>query len=235
MSLSDDEVRFSVEDDGRGFEAAAAAANGPGLVSMRERAAPIGGQLEIRSELAVRPQGAGSTDWTYAWVMTQPDAPVADLFARTALASWKQNLDRLDGVFAAASDDQLQQEVAPGKNRLFYLLGHLVAVHDRMLPLLRLGARLHPELDEAFLTKADRTAPDTITPASLRAAWTEVNSALTSAMESLPAAAWLERHDAISAEDFDREPLRNRLSVLLSRGGHVQFHTGQIRLIIKQG
>ena len=151
MSLSDDEVRFSVEDDGRGFEAAAAAANGPGLVSMRESAAPIGGQLEIRSELAVRPQGAGSTDWTYAWVMTQPDAPVADLFARTALASWKQNLDRLDGVFAAASDDQLQQEVAPGKNRLFYLLGHLVAVHDRMLPLLRLGARLHPELDEPFL------------------------------------------------------------------------------------
>ena len=52
MSLSDDEVRFSVEDDGRGFEAAAAAANGPGLVSMRERAAPIGGQLELRSELA---------------------------------------------------------------------------------------------------------------------------------------------------------------------------------------
>ena len=180
-------------------------------------------------------QSAGSTDWTYAWAMTQPDAPVADLFARTALASWKQNLDRLDRVFAAASDDQLQQEVAPGKNRLFYLLGHLVAVHDRMLPLLRLGARLHPELDEPFLTKADRTAPDTITPASLRAAWTEVNSALTSAMESLPAAAWLERHDAISAEDFDREPLRNRLSVLLSRGGHVQFHTGQIRLIIKQG
>jgi len=180
-------------------------------------------------------QSAGSTDWTYAWAMTQPDAPVADLFARTALASWKQNLDRLDGVFAAASDDQLQQEVAPGKNRLFYLLGHLVAVHDRMLPLLRLGARLHPELDEPFLTKADRTAPDTITPASLRAAWTEVNSALTSAMESLPAAAWLERHDAISAEDFDREPLRNRLSVLLSRSGHVQFHAGQIRLITKQG
>ncbi|WP_257724500.1 hypothetical protein [Luteitalea pratensis] len=38
MSFSDDEIRFSVEDDGRGFEAAAATAvgNGPGLVSMRE-------------------------------------------------------------------------------------------------------------------------------------------------------------------------------------------------------
>ena len=121
--------------------------------------------------------------------MTQPDAPIADLFAGTAVASWKQNLARLDGIFAAVSDDGLQQPVAPGKNRLFYLLGHLVAVHDRMLPLLRLGARLHPELDEPFLTQADRTMPDTITSASLRAAWTEVNTALTTAIEALPAVA----------------------------------------------
>lgn len=165
--------------------------------------------------------------------MIQPDAPIADLFAGTAVASWKQNLDRLNGIMAAVSDDDLQKEVAPGKNRLFYLLGHLAAVHDRMLPLLRLGARLHPELDAPFLTEADRTAPDTITPAALRAAWTEVNTALTTAIEGLPAAAWLERHDAVSAEDFAREPLRNRLAVLLSRSAHVQFHTGQIRLIAK--
>jgi hypothetical protein len=165
--------------------------------------------------------------------MNQPDAPIADLFARTAIASWKQNLDRLDGMIAAMSDDDLQKEVAPGKNRLFYLLGHLTAVHDRMLPLLRLGTRLHPELDAPFLTQPDRTAPDTIAPAALRAAWTEVNSALTTAIEALPAAAWLERHDAVASEDFAREPLRNRLAVLLSRSAHVQFHTGQIRLVAK--
>src|SRR3954451_11724066 len=103
--------------------------------------------------------------------MTQPDAHIAELFAGTAVASWKQNLERLDRMFAAVSDDGLQQEVAPGKNRLFYLLGHLAAVHDRMLPLLRLGARLHPELDDPFLIKADRAVPDTVTAATLRAAW----------------------------------------------------------------
>ncbi|HEY2433594.1 MAG TPA: DinB family protein [Vicinamibacterales bacterium] len=165
--------------------------------------------------------------------MTEPDTRNADLFAGTAVASWKQNLERLDGLFAAASDDELQKEVAPGKNRLFYLLGHLVAVHDRMLPLLRLGARLHPELDEPFLIKADRAVSDPVTPASLRAAWTEVNTALTTAMEALPGAGWLERHDAVSPEDFDKDPLRNRLAVLLSRSAHVQFHTGQIRLVAK--
>src|SRR3954470_9390984 len=116
--------------------------------------------------------------------MTQPDVRLAELFAATAVASWTQNLERLDKIFAGVSDDDLQTEVAPGKNRLFYLLGHLAAVHDRMLPLLRLGARLHPELDEPFLTQADRTAPDTVTPAALRAAWTAVNTALTSAVDA---------------------------------------------------
>ena len=166
--------------------------------------------------------------------MTQPDARIAELFVGTAVASWTQNLERLDKIFAAASDEDLQTEVAPGKNRLFYLLGHLVAVHDRMLPLLRFGARLHPELDEPFLINADRAAPDTVTPAVLRAAWTEVNNALTAAIRALPPTEWLERHDAVSPEDFAREPLRNRLAVLLSRSAHVQFHTGQIRLVAKQ-
>ena len=31
------------------------------------------------------------------------------------------------------------------------------AVHDRMLPLLGIGERLHPELDEAYLTNPDQT------------------------------------------------------------------------------
>lgn len=166
--------------------------------------------------------------------MSQSDARIAELFAATAVASWTQNLERLDKIFAAATDHDLQTEVAPGKNRLFYLLGHLVAVHDRMLPLLRLGARLHPELDQPFLIDADRTAPVTVTPATLRAAWTEVNTALNAAIAALPPAAWLERHDAVSVEDFAKEPLRNRLAVLLSRSAHVQFHTGQIRLVVKQ-
>jgi hypothetical protein len=165
--------------------------------------------------------------------MTQPDARPADLFARTAVHAWKLNLARVDELFAAVRDDELQQEIAPGKNRLFYLLGHLTAVHDRMLPLLGLGARLQEELDQDFLTNPDRTAPDRISAAALRQAWSAVNTALTAAIEALPAEAWLEKHEAVSAEDFAREPLRNRLAVLLSRTAHVQFHTGQIRLVVK--
>ena len=52
-------------------------------------------------------------------------------------------------------------------------------------------------------------------------------------IEGLSAEEWLKKHEAVSAQDFAKEPLRNRLSVLLSRTAHVQFHTGQIPAAVK--
>ena len=75
-----------------------------------------------------------------------------ELFVTTVVASWKQVVNRLDERFAALDGEQVQKQVAPDKNRLFNLLGHLTAVHDRMLPMLGIGERLFPELDEAYLT-----------------------------------------------------------------------------------
>jgi hypothetical protein len=46
----------------------------------------------------------------------------------SALRGWKSNVERADKLFGALSPEQLEQEVAPGKNRLIYLWGHLAAV-----------------------------------------------------------------------------------------------------------
>ena len=154
-----------------------------------------------------------------------------ELFIQTVLNSWKQVMGQLDKTLVSFSDEDLQREVAPGRNRVYYLLGHLVAVHDRLLPLLRLGDRLHPELDETFLANPDRTSPtDGFEPAALRSAWSEVNAKLLAGIEKLRPEEWLERHDAVSPEDFAKEPHRNRLAVLLSRTQHAAGHEGQIRL-----
>jgi uncharacterized damage-inducible protein DinB len=151
----------------------------------------------------------------------------------TAINSWKQVIGRIDQGLASASDDSLELEVAPGRNRVFYLLGHLTAVHDRLFSLLGLGERLHPELDKDFLEEPDHHAPNSFSPASLRTAWAEVNGKLIAAFESLRPEEWLERHTAVSEEDFAKDPTRNRLAVLLSRTNHASFHTGQIRLTQK--
>jgi uncharacterized damage-inducible protein DinB len=153
------------------------------------------------------------------------------MLANAALNSWKLVIGRLDAAIAPLSDDQLQRQVAPGKNRLLYLVGHLTAVHDRLFTLLGLGERLHPELDEIYITSPDRARPDPVSAAEIKQAWSEVNGKLTAAFEKLTPQQWLEKHTAVSDEDFAKDPTRNRLAVLMSRTNHAAFHTGQAALL----
>lgn len=150
-----------------------------------------------------------------------------ELLGGAAVQSWKQVVGRFDKIVAELSDEQLQKQVAPGKNRLFYLLGHLTAVHDRLFTLLGVGERLHPELDEAFITNPDGKVEAPVSAAELRKAWSAVNAKLTAAFEGFTAEEWLRKHTAVSEEDFAKDPTRNRLAVVLSRTNHASFHTGQ--------
>jgi len=153
-----------------------------------------------------------------------------ELLSNATLQSMKQVLGRFDKGLADLSDADFQKRVSPGRNRLYYLLGHLTAVHDRLLPLLFIGERLHPELDEAFITSPDGSASDSVSVAELRKAWTEINARLTAALERFSPEDWLHRHAAVSEEDFAADPTRNRLAVVISRTNHLSFHTGQFVL-----
>ncbi len=150
-----------------------------------------------------------------------------EMLASVAVSSWKLVIGRLEQGLAALGDEQLQKTVAPGKNRLQYLVGHLTAVHDRMFPMLGLGERLYPQLDEPYLTNPDGTLPDPMTGTELKEALIEVNAKLTAAFEKLTPPEWLQKHASVSDEDFAKDPSRNRLAVLLSRTNHTSFHMGQ--------
>ena len=157
-----------------------------------------------------------------------------ELFAKTTINTWKLVVDRLDQMFSSLPDEELQMEIAPGRNRVYYLLGHLTAVHDRLLPLLGFGKRLYPDLDDAFIIDPDRKSPDRLSAGELRRAWSEVNKQLMDAFVALPPEGWLKRHEAVSDEDFAKEPLRNRLAVLQSRTAHAGGHLAQISLALKR-
>jgi DinB superfamily len=151
----------------------------------------------------------------------------------SAVNSWKSTVERADRIFSPLNEEQLQKEVAPGKNRLIYLWGHLTAVHDRMLPLLGLGERLHPEFDPLFLTNPDRTIAKLPAAEEIKKSWNDVNGKLSAGFASLSPAQWLEKHSSVSEEDFAKDPSRNRFAILLSRTSHIAFHVGQTALIPK--
>src|ERR1700722_17990559 len=155
------------------------------------------------------------------------------LAVQVAINSWRLTLERINKTFSNLADDQVLKEVAPGRNRLIYLWGHLTAIHDAMFPILGLGERLHPELDSIFVSSPDETAAQLPPVGELRKYWNEVSGKLLSQFESLSADEWLQRHYAMSEEDYARDPTRNRLAVLLSRTNHMSYHLGQITLALK--
>lgn len=151
----------------------------------------------------------------------------------TAVQSWTMNVERAAKLFSGLSDSQRLQEVAPGRNRLIYLWGHLIAVHDAIAPLMGLGERLHPELDAIFVTEADKKTAVLPTAAELTAHWDEVHARLLAGFRRFTAAEWAQKHTAMSDEDFKANPLRNRLAVLLNRTNHLSYHLGQAALAPK--
>ena len=154
-----------------------------------------------------------------------------ELFVSVALNAWRSNIERANKIFGGLTAKELLQEVAPGKNRLIYLWGHLTAVHYAMLPLLGLGKRLHPEFDAAFISNPDKKRASVPSAADIGNAWKDVNNKLFEGFATLSSADWLQKHGAVSAEDFVKEPHRNRFTILLSRTNHMCHHLGQLALV----
>jgi hypothetical protein len=148
-----------------------------------------------------------------------------------AVSAWKQVLGRISDGVAAFTDEKMQAQIAPNKNRAMYVVGHLIAVNDRLFEMLGIGERLYPAFDDPYLTNPDGKLPDPVSPADLRQAWKDVHDKLTAGFEAMTPAQWLERHSAVSADDFAKEPLRNRFAVLQSRTNHLSFHGGQLVLL----
>lgn len=79
---------------------------------------------------------------------------------KMVLDRWYSLIKICDNILSSTTDEQLQKEIAPNKNRGIYLLGHLTTVHDDMLPILDFGDQLYPELHEPFLKSPDKSIND---------------------------------------------------------------------------
>jgi hypothetical protein len=147
------------------------------------------------------------------------------------LDRWYAHIKILNDVLNSLNDEQLQKEVSPGRNRATYILGHLIAVHDAMLPLLGFGEKFYPHLEELFITSPDKAIADVPSAAELRTYWNRLNDYLTEEINALQPEEWFTRHNAVSDEDFVKEPHRNKLNIILTRTTHMAYHSGQLRLI----
>ena len=154
-----------------------------------------------------------------------------ELMVKLVLDAWNTHLVRTGKLLDQLTDEQLQKEVAPGRNTGTYLLGHLVAVHDSLFPLLGTGEKLYPTLEEIFIRQPDKSGSEKPEVKELRNYWNEVNNKLANDFAKFSADEWLQKHTSVSEEDFAKEPHRNRLNVLISRTNHLAYHFGQLAFL----
>ena len=155
------------------------------------------------------------------------------IMTRMVLNSWYSTIKRADALIESMSDEEINHEIVPGRNRGVYILGHLAAVHDMMLPLLNLGELKFPELSSSFIRTPDDADNDKFTVDELRKYWQAANANLAKQLDNLSPEEWLEKHTSVSDEDFAKEPHRNRLNVVISRTNHLSYHLGQLVLLKK--
>lgn len=151
-------------------------------------------------------------------------------FLDAALRNWRSNMDRAGKFFSSLTSEELELEVAPARNRIVYIWGHLTALNDAMLPLFGFGPRRFPELDKIFVAQPDRAVAQIPSSMELRDVWTQLDVGLWEEFQKLSPSDWLQRHQGVSPEDFVREPHRNRYASLLGRTAHLAYHFGQAML-----
>ena len=151
-----------------------------------------------------------------------------ELFIKMVLDAWNVHVKRTDDLINSFSDEQLMKEIAPGRNRGIYLLGHLAAVHDRIFPLLGLGNQFKPELYSIFVENPDKAIANIPVTADLRLFWKEVNTTLWEHFTRLTPAQWFQKHNSVSEQDFMKEPHRNKLNIVINRTNHLASHLGQL-------
>ena len=120
-----------------------------------------------------------------------------------------------------------------GPKQTALLVGTSHSIHDAMLPLLGMGERLYPEFDFAFVSNPDKSQATTPSHEQVRQAWKTVNAELSKGLEKMSLPDWLQRHAAVSEEDFAKDASRNRFAILLSRTNHLCYHLGQAVLGLK--
>lgn len=154
-----------------------------------------------------------------------------EIAVKMVLDRWNASIKNANTLLELLTDEKLSNEIAPSKNRGIYILGHLIAVHDDMITLLNMGEKIYPELNEPFIKLADKATDKIPALAELRAYWTNQCNIMNEQFSAMKPTDWFEKHTAVTAEDFEKEPIRNKLNIIITRTSHLQYHLGQLQLL----
>jgi len=156
-----------------------------------------------------------------------------DLAVKMILAAWMSGHEKINKALSVLPDETMDATYAPGRNKISWIIGHLAAVNDSLFSILELGKKLNENYYNYFTKNNSGIIPPGI--AEIRQYWQETATLLNKKIAELSTDDWFKKHSLVSSEDFEKEPHRNKLNVLLSRTTHLNHHYGQLApLLIKR-
>ncbi|MEI9808829.1 MAG: DinB family protein [Bacteroidota bacterium] len=165
---------------------------------------------------------------------TSDSVTTKTIFIKMAISAWDSHNARVNKLINSLSDEDLAAETASGRNSGIYLFGHLIAVSDGLFPLLGFGEKLYPELEDIFLKNPDKSGHAIPAISQLKEYWNKVNTKLSNDISHVSADEWFARHNSVSADDFAKEPHRNKLNIIINRTNHTSYHLGQLVYLVKK-
>lgn len=144
------------------------------------------------------------------------------------LLQWDTYNKRMQKVLDELSDEKYGLALISGGNSPSWILGHLADTDDKLLELMGISGRLHPEWSTIYHHERGKNQDGHLKRAELITKWKQVVADLDKAFKSWDEKEWLSRHTAVTAEEFSREPHRNKLNVMLGRVAHKASHLGQV-------
>jgi uncharacterized damage-inducible protein DinB len=147
------------------------------------------------------------------------------------LLQWDQYNRRMLKTLESIPNENFTTPITPDSNSPSWILGHLADTDDALLELFGISKRLYPELNKIYHHERDTNQQGHLSKDELIIRWKAVVAELDKHFKQWNEGDWLSRHMAVSAEDFAKEPHRNKLNVMLSRVSHKASHLGQLALI----
>lgn len=148
-----------------------------------------------------------------------------------ALLQWTTYNKRMQKVFDSLDAGKFNTPIFPGGNSPSWIMGHLVDTDDRLLEVLGISKRLYPDLSTIYHGDLATNQQGNLDSAELQKRWQAILAKFDTALKGWSEADWLGPHTAVSAEDFKKEPHRNKLNVIMSRVSHKASHLGQIAMM----
>jgi len=155
-----------------------------------------------------------------------------EIIINMILSAWQKGQQGTNKTLSVLSDEDLNLEVASGRNKATWIIGHLAAVNDTLFNILELGEKVNPTYERHFI-KGDAGIESPSVP-EIRKYWEDTSTQLNKKIAELTTNDWFQKHNLVSSEDFAKEPHRNKLNVLISRTSHLAYHNGQLALLKKR-